>query len=127
MGLLAGSLIFLQTAFASDHGSVRMYKLNSKDQLVKNRWVKKSERPGCHNVRGGKKVHRFAQVGFAWCTVYVGGDCRVGSEIPAKWRGKSYRTADIDVSQPQIQILPGSNWYLDEKKNIQVGSWYCQY
>jgi len=112
---------------ADQHGSVRMYKLNSKDQMVNRRWVKKSEQPGCHDLRGRKKAHRFAQVGFSWCTVYSEGDCLAGSEIKAMWHGEKYRTADIDISAPQIKLLPGSNWYLDESENILVGSWFCEY
>jgi hypothetical protein len=114
-------------AIADNHGSVRMYKLNSKDQLIKRRWVKKSDLPGCHDLRGKKKAHRFAQVGFSWCTVYAAGDCLAGSEIAAMWRGNSYRTADIDISQPQLKLLPGANWYLHESENIQIGSWTCEY
>jgi hypothetical protein len=112
---------------ADHHGSVRIYKLNSKNQLVKNRWVKREHKPGCHDLRGRKKAHRFAQTGFDWCTIYRGDKCEPGTELGAMWRGKKYRTADIDVSQPQIQLLPGSDWYLDQSRNIEMGSWACEY
>ncbi len=109
------------------HGSVRVYKLNSKGQFVRQRWIKDDEVEGCHDLRRTRKVNRFAQVGFAWCTVYSGDDCEAGSEIPAMWRGDRYRSADIDVSQPQIRILPGAEWYLHADANVKMGSWACSY
>ena len=116
-----------QLAIADNHGSVRIYKLNKKKQLVKQRWVKKDERPGCHDLRGNKKAYRFAQVNFAWCTVYKGDDCAAGTELRALWRGREYRAVDIDISMPQIKLLPGADWYLSADQNIKMGSWYCEY
>lgn len=114
-------------AFADHHGSVRVYKLNSKDQFVRQRWIRNDEEAGCHDLRRSRKAHRFAQVGFAWCTVYSGGDCEAGTEIPAMWRGDNYRTADIDVDQPQVRLLPGSQWFLHQSENVKIGSWACHY
>ncbi|MBX2869421.1 MAG: hypothetical protein KTR18_12135 [Acidiferrobacterales bacterium] len=125
--LIFGAFLSSQIAFADHHGNVRIYKLNSKDQFVKQRWLKDRERPGCHDLRRSRKAIRFAQTGFAWCTVYSGDDCQAGSELPALWGGKNYRTADIDISQPQVKLLQGSEWYLHPDKNIRIGSWRCEY
>ncbi|MGI9318214.1 MAG: hypothetical protein ACR2QW_12865 [bacterium] len=123
-------LLFLSAMIpckADHHGSVRIYKLNKKDQLIKSRWVKHSDKPGCHDLRGTKKAHRVAQVGYAWCTIYSGDSCEPGTELSAMWRGKKYRTADIDVTKPQVRLLQGSDWFLDQSSNIKIGSWACEY
>ena len=125
--VFAISLIFSAAAVADHHGNVRIYKLNSKDQFIKQKWLKDKERPGCHDLRRTRKANRFAQTGFAWCTVYSGDACEAGTELPAMWGGKKYRTADIDISQPQIKLLKGSEWYLNPDKNIRIGSWRCEY
>lgn len=126
--VFAISLVFSAITGADHHGNVRIYKLNSKDQFVKQKWLKDREKPGCHDLRRTRKANRFAQTGFAWCTVYSGDACEAGTELPAMWGGKKYRTADIDISQPQIKLIKGSEWYLNsEKKNIRIGSWRCEY
>ena len=102
-----GSVGFSTFVNADQHGSVRMYKLNSKNQLNKQRWVKKSHQEGCHSLSRKKKAHRFAQVGFAWCTVYSKKQCKAGSELQARWEGGKYRNADIDADAPQTQLLKG--------------------
>ena len=112
---------------ADNHGSVRIYQLNSKGQLLRQRWIRNEEEPGCHDFRGQRDVYRFAQVGFAWCTVYSGDKCMPGTEMPAMWRGDRYRKADIDISQPQTRLLPGSLWYLHQDANVEMGSWACFY
>jgi hypothetical protein len=112
---------------ADHHGSVRIYKLNSKKQLFKQRWTKTSHPAGCHDLRGTRKVHRFAQVNFAWCAAYSSDTCEAGTELEAMWQGGKYRAADIDVSKPQIRLLPGSKWYFDPEKNIRIRSWRCEY
>ena len=122
-----GTLAISPQVAGSDHGSVRIYKLNSKGQPVRQRWIRKEEEPGCHDFRGRREVHRFAQVGFAWCTVYSGDKCAAGTEMPAMWRGERYRSADIDISKPQVRLLPGALWYLHDSKNVEMGSWACYY
>jgi len=76
-----------------------------------------------------RDVYRFAQNGFAYCGLYSSEDCRKGSEILAKWRGKKYRVAEavLDVAQPQIKLLRGSEWFLALEKNTTVRSWFCSY
>lgn len=125
--ILAVGLGWPDSGSADSHGSVRFYKLNSKDQFVRLRRIRNADEPGCHDFRGTRDANRFAQVGFAWCTVYSGDKCEAGTEIPAMWRGGRYRTADIDVSQPQVKLLPGSQWYLHESENTGIGSWECRY
>jgi hypothetical protein len=123
----ASSLLFISPVLADNHGSVRVYKLNSKGQLVKKGWVKHDDEPGCHDLRRQHKVHRFAQVGFSWCTLYAGDKCKPGTELSAMWKGGKYRKADIDISLPQTRLLPGSKWYLDPLQETEVGSWACEY
>ena len=125
--VFVSSFLIAGIAAADHHGNVRFYKLNSKDQYVKQRWLKDREKPGCRDLKRSRKVNRFAQTGFAWCTVYSGDACAAGSELPVMWGGKHYRTADIDITQPQNKLLPGSEWYLHPDENIKIGSWYCEY
>lgn len=117
----------LHSPAAASGGSVRAYKLNSKNQLIRQSWTKNSDEAGCHDLWRARQVHRFAQVGFAWCTIYAGDDCAAGSELAATWVGGKYRQAEIAEGEPQIKILPGSNWYLSDSENVEVGSWYCEY
>ena len=125
--LLSGllSVFAMNTVFASN-ASIRLYKLNNKGQLINQRWLGDTDEEGCHNLRAVRKVHRFAQVGYSYCELYREKGCSEGSQVAAKWRGSKYRKADIDVKQPQQRLLPGSNWYLDPDKNIEIASWYCQ-
>ena len=117
----------IQSVHAAEEGSFRVYRLNSKDQLIRNRWSRKRAEAGCHDLRGTKKAYRVAQVGFAWCTIYAGDKCEAGTELGAKWRGGKYRRAEFDPEEPQQKILPGANWYLSEGENVQVGSWRCEH
>ena len=108
-------------------GLFRIHRLNSKKQLIRQRFTRNSERPGCHDLRRNRNAYRVAQIGFAWCTVYAGDQCEPGTELPAIWRGAKYRLADIEEGEPQIKILPGSNWYLAENENVLINSWRCEY
>ena len=121
------SLAVVDLAAADDHGSVRIYRLNSKDQLVKQRWVKDDNQAGCHSLSRKRKAHRFAQVGFAWCSVYLEKGCKPGTEAPAKWAGGRYRNADINVDGSQTKLLRGSKWYFHPTENILIASWACEY
>lgn len=114
-------------AYGDDHGKIRMYKLNNKGQALNQLWVKKPKPDQCVNAIRNRKVFRFSQVGFAYCQVFSKKDCEEGSEVRAKWGGKKYRVADIDISQPQIKLLRGTEWILSPDTNLVVRSWYCSY
>jgi len=114
-------------AGSSRSGLFRVHRLNSKKQMIRQRFTRNSDRPGCHDPRGNRKAYRIAQTGFAWCSVYTSDRCEAGTEIPAVWRGGKYRRAKIEEGEPQTRILPGSNWYLSEDENVLIGSWRCEY
>ncbi len=110
---------------AQADGKVRMYKLNKQEQQRRLSLGRAAEKPGCHNLLTGKKVYRVAQAGFAWCSVYAKDDCAPESIVSALWTGREYRKYQIDGTQPQKKLYPGSNWMLQlDDGNIQ--SWYCE-
>jgi hypothetical protein len=126
LGVLMAAVVVAGPSIAAEP-SIRLYKLNNKGQLVNQRWVGDMDREGCHNLRGIRKVHRFAQVGYAWCELYRERGCDESSRVTAMWRGKHYRKADIDVSEPQPRLYPGSRWYLHPERNVEIASWYCRF
>lgn len=116
-----------QPGFTDEHGKLRMYKLNSKGQPVRQKWLKDTEEEGCHTSFRSREVYRFAQLGFEFCTLYSQDDCAAGSEVPATWGGRKYVKADFDIEQPQNRLLEGTEWYLHPEENIEISSWYCEY
>ena len=122
------SITFPATSSLADgHGKIRMYKLNSKGQEINQLWVKKPRAEKCVTAIRNRKVSQFAQTGFAWCQIFSEKDCAEGSEVPAMWGGKRYRVADIDIEQPQVRLLRGSEWMLSEDSNVEIRSWFCSY
>jgi hypothetical protein len=119
--------LFGESALAGETASIRLYRLNKKGQLINQRWVGDTDEDGCHDLRGFRKVHRFAQVGYAYCELFQEHGCSKESQVTAMWHGRKYRKADIDITQPQERLLPGSLWYLDPEKNVEISSWSCQY
>ncbi len=121
--LCAISLILPMSANAGS--SIRMYKINKKDQQRRIMFGNAVKEPGCHNLIIDRKVYRVAQVGFAWCSVYSEDDCAPDSLLPAKWTGDTYHKYDIDGSKLQPKFYPGSHWKL-VSPNTPVKSWYCE-
>ncbi len=125
---VATGVLFIVSSFPANAAHVRFYELHKNDGQKRIR-VKNNDQPGCHNFGGwgsGKKeLHRMAQVGFSWCSVYSEPDCPANKVLEARWQGKDYRIADIDVSQPQTRLLRGSKWQFAEK-NVDAASWYCE-
>ena len=136
-GLVAAGILALIGAFtltvhsppvsADNHASMRMYKLNNKGQLNRVRWLKGVGEAGCRGSGKAREVNKFAQVGFLYCTLYAESNCQEGSELTAMWDGDDYKRADIDISQPQVRLLRGTEWVLDPKENVELKSWYCEY
>ena len=126
IAFLAG-LSFSQPVLSHDHGKVRMYKLNKKDQPVRLKWLKDTNEEGCHSLFKTRKIFRFAQVGYSYCVLYSGESCAVGSEVSAKWLGKKYKNATFDVDEPQTKLVKGTEWFLSQDENIKINSWYCEY
>ena len=119
--------VSITPAIADNHGKVRMYKLNKKGQLLKQRWLRNTEQSGCHNTLKKSEVHRFAQVGFTYCQLFSAKNCAGESVLAVTWGGGEYRTATVDLDQPQEQIVQGTQWYLDPEQNVVVNSWSCAY
>lgn len=105
--------------------NIRMYKLNKKQQQRRIIFGDAVKEPGCHNLIVSRKVHRVAQVGFAWCSLYAEDDCAPDSVLPAMWTGEEYHKYEIDGSQPQAKFYPGSHWEIISSKT-PVQSWYCE-
>ncbi len=120
------SLLFLVSSLPATAAHARFYELHKNDGQKRIR-AKNNDQPGCHNFGGWgrKELHRMAQVGFSWCSVYSEPDCPGDKMLEARWTGESYRVADIDISQPQTRFLRGSKWQF-AGKNVDAASWYCE-
>ncbi len=105
--------------------NIRMYKINKKQQQRRITFGNAAQEPGCHNLIISRKVHRVAQAGFAWCSLYAEDDCAPDSILPAMWTGDDYHKYEIDGSKPQAKLYPGSKWNLISPKT-PVQSWYCE-
>ena len=101
--------------------NARMYEVNSKLQQRKILLGGKAEQPGCHDMLWGKQVYRFAQFGFAWCSLYHEKSCAPESIVPAYWSEGKYRRYNIDGTQPQEKLYPGGKWIL-KSDGIEVKS-----
>lgn len=110
---------------AAADAKVRMYKLNKRDQQLRIGLGNAAEKVGCQNLRRGKKVHRFAQAGFAWCQLYTQEDCAQESIVSTMWAGRKYRKYGIDGTKPQTKLYPGSQW-LVQLDDEAIQSWYCE-
>lgn len=104
---------------------IRMYEVNSKLQQRKIMLGGKVDQPGCHDLLWAKQVYRFAQFGFAWCSLYHEKGCAPESIVPAYWSEGKYRRYNIDGTQPQEKLFPGGKWIL-KTDGIEVKSWYCE-
>ena len=102
-----------------------MYRINKKEQQFRIPVGKASREPGCHNVRIRKKVYRFAQTGFAWCSVYSEKNCPQDAIVSAMWEGGKYRRIEFDESEPQAKMFPGAEWVLGLEAE-RVRSWHCE-
>jgi len=113
-------------AYVSAETSIRMYKVNKKKQqrriMLSNKAIKQ---PGCHNLLYGRNVSRFAQTGYAWCSLYTQDDCAEESIMAARWTGDKYRKYGIDGTRPQPKLYPGSKWQ-PVSLETPVQSWYCE-
>ena len=118
---------FSYNALGHDHGKLRMYKLNKKDQPIRQKWLSKTNEAGCHNTLKSRAVYRFAQLGFDYCALYAKEDCASGSEVSATWGGKKYKNADVDIKEPQINLQKGTEWFLKPDENVTIRSWSCVY
>ena len=71
MSMLA--LIWSGTAFAGQ--KIRMYEMNSKLQQRSIVIGGAAEETGCHDLLWGKRIYRFVQTGFQWCSLYEQEGC----------------------------------------------------
>jgi hypothetical protein len=114
-------------AISHDHGKIRIYKLNKKGQLARQKWLKDVDQAGCHNTFKSRQVHRFSQIGYKYCTIYSEENCNGGSELSATWQGKKLKKANFEMDVPQTQLIPGSDWFLHIDGNLTIKSWFCAY
>ena len=123
--LLCGALAFLWSASASAGQKIRMYKMNSKLQQTKITLGGAVEKAGCHDLLWGKRVYRFVQIGYAWCSVYTQDGCAADSIVTAYWQDGDYRKYNIDGTKPQAKLFPGTKWIIDSAAD-DIQSWYCE-
>lgn len=104
---------------------VRIYEINKKEQQRQIVIGSAVENPGCHNLLWGKKVYRFAQFGFAWCSLYAKDDCAPDSIVPAVWSSGNYHKYNIKAGTLQEKLYPGEKWLI-QADGKAVQSWYCE-
>ena len=77
------------------------------------------DRPGCHNLLLRFVVHRVAQIGYKYCTVYAEKDCKAGTEVPVSWKKNE---------PPVPRFTQGDRWFLvsPDPHGHRMGSWYCK-
>ncbi len=117
--------LFVWPTLCVASGNARMYKINKKDQQSRIVLGSAAEKSGCHNLFRSRPVYRFAQIGFAWCSLYTEDDCKIGTIAPALWEGKQYRKVDFDETVPQDKLYPGSEWKPQAGDQV-IQSWYCE-
>jgi len=124
LGWLSGCAQTPTEPVASAH--IRFYSTNSTDQLSELSLVPNRDEPGCHAMPLDLEVHRVAQVGFAACQVYAEEGCPDEAALMMRWSGKRSRS-DPNKNEPTIRITPGSLWLFEGKREIEVGSWRCEF
>lgn len=119
MNRAARVLVLCAAAWLAPAGAaeadIRFYQLDGEGN-ERPMWVLGRGEPGCHDLLLERAVHRVAQEGFAWCSVYRRENCRPGSEIRGRWNGEG---------DPVWSFRPGAQWVLDEG-NVSVASWRCE-
>jgi hypothetical protein len=115
----------LWSVSASAGQKIRMYEVNSKLQQRKIIIGGAAEKAGCHDLLWGKRVYRFVQIGYAWCSIYSEEACAAGSLVTAIWQDGDYKKYDINDSEPQEKLFPGTKWIVDSGAD-DIQSWYCE-
>ncbi len=123
-GIAAAVLLVAWTwSLAAHGGEIRFYNVNKKGQQSEVRFVMGRDKPGCHNIFGGRDVFRVAQIGFTYCTVYAEKDCAEDSAMVMNWKGKVRKNSAR--AQPTERLMPGDMWYFDDNGMREVSSWKC--
>lgn len=116
-------LLWSGSAFAGT--SIRMYEINKKEQQRKIILGDKVEQSGCHNLLWGKDVYRFAQFGYAWCSLHTEEDCTAHSRVPAFWGDGAFKRHKLKEGQQIEKLPPGDKWIV-ETEGEEIHSWYCE-
>ena len=121
--LLALALVWAGSAVAGQ--KIRMYEVNSKLQQRSIVLGGAVEEAGCHDLLWGKRVYRFVQIGYQWCSLYTQEGCASDSLVTAYWQDGKYRKYNIDETPPQAKLFPGAKWIVDSGA-ADIKSWYCE-
>ena len=123
--LLLGSMALIWSMSASAGQKIRMYEVNSKLQQRSIILGGAAEKAGCHDLAWGKRVYRFVQIGYEWCSLHTEEGCTADSNVTAYWQDGKYRKYNIDGSKPQPKLYPGTKWIVDSAA-ADIQSWYCE-
>lgn len=123
--LLCSALFLFWSVSASAGPKIRMYKMNSKLQQTKITLGGAVEKAGCHDLLWGKRVYRFVQIGYAWCSVYTEDGCAADSIVTALWSDGDYERYNIKGDEPQEKLYTGTKWIIDAAAD-DIQSWYCE-
>ncbi len=119
------ALALLWSAPATSGQKIRMYEMNSKLQQRSIIIGGAAEKAGCHDLLWGKRIYRFVQIGYQWCSLYTQEGCAANSIVTAYWQDGDYRKYNIDGTKPQKKLYPGTKWIVDAAA-ADIQSWYCE-
>ncbi len=126
IGLLVLCAMCLVWSFSASAGQkIRMYEMNKKQQQRKIFIGGAVEEAGCHDLLWGKDIYRFAQFGYAWCSLYTRKGCAADSIATAFWEEGKYHKYNIDGSKPQEKLYPGGKWMV-KSSDAAIKSWHCE-
>jgi len=117
--MMRAGLIFLGLFVASHYAwpaEVRFYTINSKQQQRLVGFVMGTSKPGCHGFLAKRRIHRVAQVGFAYCRLFNERDCKPEDIVKVRWKNKE---------PPTDKLTPGARWFLEGEQGSKIASWEC--
>ena len=116
---LIGITILALPALAVDpRVEIRFYKANKKLQQDRILDFGQGDEPGCHDFLKSTRVHRIANYGYKFCTLYYKRDCAEGSEISTRWK---------EDAETKTKLTQGARWFpvREDVRGTKVGSWKC--
>jgi len=118
---LVSSVLHTSIANAKEpNRNVRFYKINKQGQWTKLFFTeKKGKQAGCHNLIIKKRIHRFNQFGYGFCTLHTKKDCKPESVVLATREKKE---------EEQTKLGQGFSWYPvgEHERGVKLASWYCE-
>jgi hypothetical protein len=125
--LLSGVLHLSFVNAKEPNRNVRFYKVNKHEQWTKLFFTeKKGRQAGCHNLIVKKRIHRFNQFGYGFCSLHTAKNCTAESVVKAS--RVPVRSDKEEELEERIQLKQGFSWYPlgDHERGVKLASWYCE-